>query len=272
MGEGPGVRAFEISLETNPGTADKAKLKELRQLGINRISIGAQSFNDQHLKTLGRIHNSKDIFRIYDDARSVGFNNINLDLIFALPGQSLEDWKKDLKTAINLNPNHLSTYNLIIEEGTPFYGKVQALSEEAELTMYEYTIETLTSNSFKHYEISNFAKPGYECKHNINYWKNGDYIGIGAGAHSHVDGKRWANPNNIEEYIAGRGTRDESCSDVTLFLGLRMLEGLPIEKFAGFEKEVDGLIKDGLLKLENGNYKLTRQGLYLGNLVFEKFV
>jgi putative oxygen-independent coproporphyrinogen III oxidase len=274
---------IETSLESNPGTADKSKLKALRQAGVNRLSIGVQSFNDQHLKTLGRIHDSKDIFRFYDDARSVGFENINLDLIFALPNQSLDDWKKDLQTAIDLKPEHLSTYNLIIEEGTPFYGKVEALSEETELAMYEYTIETLLANGYKHYEISNFAKPGFECQHNINYWKNGDYIGIGAGAHSHVDGKRWANSSNVDEYLTTPSSflplskgenveRSETSGGDALFLGLRMLKGLPIEKFKGFEKEVAELIKDRLLEEADGNYRLTRKGLYLGNEVFEKFV
>jgi len=323
----------EISVEANPGTADKAKLKSLRSLGINRLSIGVQSFNDKHLKTLGRIHSAQEAVQFYKDARSAGFDNINLDLIFALPGQTLEEWKIDLQTALNLTtarlsspkskprspepvegPNHLSTYNLQIEEGTPFSLSSRAKSrdwekgaslapadegfrlpsEDEELAMYEYTIETLTVAGYKHYEISNFAKPGFECLHNINYWKNGNYVGIGAGAHSHVNGQRWANPNCLETYLRSwkpeterlgfqqheetapmlhRG-RFPSAPDQreTLFLGLRLLEGLPIEKFAGFEKEVAELTNDGLLEQKNGHYRLTRHGLYLGNLVFEKFI
>jgi oxygen-independent coproporphyrinogen-3 oxidase len=140
--------------------------------------------------------------------------------------------------------------------------------------MYEYTIETLTAAGYKHYEISNFAKPDFECRHNINYWKNGNYIGIGAGAHSHVDGKRWANPNCLEAYLGNRPDLPGQVSSPseTIFLGLRLLDGLPIKKFAGFEKEVEELMDDGLLERKNGHYKLTRKGLYLGNLVFEKFV
>ncbi len=271
----------EITIEANPGTADKAKLKALRKLGINRISIGAQSFNDQHLKTLGRIHNSKDIFKFYDDARSAGFENINLDLIFALPDQTLAEWKNDIKTAINLEPNHLSTYNLQIEEGTPLYlqlttNNLQLPDEETELAMYEFAIETLVSAGFNHYEISNFAKSGFECKHNLNYWKNGNYIGIGAGAHSHVNGERWANPNSVEEYLVPRpssiapGQGPDQCE--TLFMGLRLLEGLPTNKFHGFEKELTELIESGLLTKQNSHVKLTRKGLYLANEVFEKFV
>ena len=274
----------EISIESNPGTADKTKLKALRELGINRLSIGAQSFNDKQLQIIGRIHNSKDILRFYDDARSAGFDNINLDLIFALPNQTFEEWKSDLQTAINLGPEHLSTYNLQIEEGTPLYlqlttDNLQLTNEEEELKMYEYTIETLTTAGYKHYEISNFAKPGFECKHNLNYWKNGNYIGVGAGAHSHINGKRWSNPNCIEEYVKSHGSRvaghrpeTPDPRPETIFLGLRLLEGLSVEKFEGFEKEVEELIKDGLLMIENNHYKLTRQGLFLGNLVFEKFV
>jgi len=314
-----GVRAFETTAEANPGTANKAKLKELRKLGINRLSIGAQSFNDKHLKTLGRIHEAKDIFRFYADARSAGFDNINLDLIFALPGQTLDEWKKDLETAIDLAPDHLSTYNLQIEEGTVFWQvfnmlssdtpktrtfsqgekvpsrdtlslweRVRVLSgsgeglnlpsEDAELAMYEHTIETLTAAGFRHYEISNFARPGFECQHNINYWKNGNYIGIGAGAHSHVNGKRWANPITIEEYLsdAKRSTPDDphfaTDQRETIFMGLRLLEGLPAEKFRGFENEVTELIASGLLARVASHIKLTRKGLYLGNMVFEKFV
>lgn len=264
----------EISIEANPGTADKAKLKDLRKLGINRLSIGAQTFNDEHLKVLGRIHNAKDIYRFYDDARSAGFDNINLDLIFALPNQTFDEWKTDLKIAINLEPNHLSTYNLQVEENTPFSNSnLQLPNEDQELAMYEYAIETLPELGYKHYEISNFAQPGYECQHNINYWKNVNYLGIGAGAHSHVNGKRWANADNIKEYMS-RTQRHETgdLQSETIFMGLRLLDGLSTDKFNGFEKEVTELIENGLLIQENNHYKLTRQGLYLANEVFEKFV
>jgi len=390
---------LEISIEANPGTADLAKLKALRQLGVNRLSIGVQSFNDRQLKTLGRIHDSATAKRFYQDARDAGFDNINLDLIFALPGQTLAEWKRDLATAIALKPEHLSTYNLQIEEGTPFWERfkepspaaanrrtlsqgervmsqadlqntfspphpltqsvpplpegegtsplipvcatpspfgrrcaslahwmrgekvhssgradegLSLPSEDEELAMYEYAIEELTAHGYKHYEISNFAKPGFECQHNLTYWKNENYLGIGAGAHSHVNGQRWSNPNCVEAYIKcwkpeterlgfqqHEETAKSRCSlrssgipaddevvtsgfirrfpsapdqQETLFLGLRLLDGLPIKEFKGFEKEVAELIEDGLLKEENGNYKLTKQGLYLGNLVFEKFV
>ena len=321
------IRNSELTIEANPGTADQAKLKALRSLGINRLSIGVQSFNDRHLQTLGRIHDAETAKRFYHDARDAGFDNINLDLIFALPGQTLDEWKQDLETALTLTtepPNHLSTYNLQIEEGTPFWerakkpssadvkvapfsqrekgphskgkaitplplgegGQVKRQrgegfslpSEDEELAMYEYAIEELTAHGYKHYEISNFAKPGYECQHNLTYWRNENYIGIGAGAHSHVNGRRWSNPNCVEEYVhnARRTTPDETHfapdQRETIFLGLRLLDGLAKEHFAGFEREVSELMADGLLRETNTNYKLTRKGLYLGNLVFAKFV
>jgi oxygen-independent coproporphyrinogen-3 oxidase len=278
----------EITTEANPGTADKTKLKELRRLGINRLSIGAQSFNDQNLKTLGRIHDSKDIIQFYENARAAGFDNISLDLIFALPGQTLSDWRSDLNQALHLKPNHLSVYNLQLEEGTPFYLnpniKNQIPNEDEELGMYEYAINILTKAGFIHYEISNFAKPGFSCQHNINYWKNGNYFGIGAGAHSHINGHRFANPDSVEEYIGCgcvnrnvlRQTPNDSIGATdrqeTLFMGLRLLKGLPAEKFQGFKTELKELIESGLLIKDNSHIKLTRKGLYLANEVFERFV
>lgn len=260
----------ETTVEANPGTADKAKLKALRQIGINRLSIGAQSFNNKHLQVLGRIHTAEDVIKFYEDARSVGFDNVGLDLIFALPDQKLSEWQEDTKTAIKLKPEHLSCYGL--------EGKMAQDNEDLELAMFEHTIEELTSAGFKHYEISNFSKPGCECKHNSVYWRNGNYIGVGAGAHSHVDGKRWANTNSIEEYIQDTRPRTQDHSNPsiqqqeTIFMGLRLLDGLEVEKFKGFEKEVKELIEDGLLIQDNNKYKLTRKGLFLANLVFEKFV
>jgi oxygen-independent coproporphyrinogen-3 oxidase len=303
-------RTQEITIESNPGTADKNKLKELRKLGINRLSIGVQSFNNKHLKTLGRIHSVEDAKRFYDDARSAGFDNINLDLIFALPNQTLAEWQEDMTTALSYQPNHLSTYNLELHEGTPLFEEIskfeipraevprdevrnskqilnpkfQIPNEDEELTMYEHAIETLTGSGFKHYEISNFARSGFECKHNINYWQSGNYLGVGAGAHSHVDGKRWANPESLEAYIGYGGVMrnverltsndspDATEQRETIFMGLRLLEGLHEEKFEGFNKELEELFADGFVTKENSHIKLTRKGLYLANLVFEKFV
>ena len=275
----------EITVEANPGTANLAKLKALRSLGINRLSIGVQSFNDKHLQKLGRIHSAKQAIDFYNDARAAGFDNINLDLMFALPDQTLDEWKADIQTALSLIPEHLSIYNLKIEEGTPFYLQLntynlQLPTEDTEADMFEHAIDTLTSNGFHHYEISNFSQPGKECLHNINYWLNGDYIGVGAGAHSHLNGRRWSNPNCVEAYMSrvtsheslGRGLETGDPRPETIFLGLRLLDGISTKHFTGFEKEVSELIKDGLLEEKNGNYRLTRRGLFLGNMVFEKFV
>jgi oxygen-independent coproporphyrinogen-3 oxidase len=209
--------------------------------------------------------------------------------MFALPDQTLDEWKADLQTALELKPDHLSVYNLKIEEGTPFWETYHSPApgtrplvpdQDLEADMFEHAIDTLTANGFKHYEISNFARPGKECQHNINYWKNGNYLGVGAGAHSHLNGRRWSNPNCVEAYmsqvtslesrVVGSETRDPRPE--TIFLGLRLLDGIPTKHFTGFETEVDELIKDGLLEEKNGNFRLTRHGLFLGNMVFEKFV
>jgi len=295
MGEGEqkGVRVSEITIEANPGTVSRSYLKELKQLGINRISLGAQTFSDRHLKTLGRIHNSKQIYQAVEDARSAGFDNINLDLIFALPDQTLDELKEDIKQALSLQTEHLSTYNLQIEEGTPLFSTGFKVNEELDAAMFEYTIETLTANGYGHYEISNFAKPGKECRHNVNYWKNGNYIGIGAGAHSHVNGKRWANTDSLGDYIrsfivvdarmeARKSIVDSRKTSIdtsieadkrdSLFMGLRLLAGLSVDSFTGFEAELSDLIDQGLLEQKNGLVKLSKRGLFMANLVFERFV
>lgn len=314
------VREKEITIEANPGTVSYKYLKELRALGINRISIGIQSFNDKHLKILGRIHNSSEAKRAVEDARKAGFENINIDLIFAIPGQTLEGWKEDLQKAVGLGLQHISAYNLILEEGTPFWYSIYPhpiginqkdaaslpsptgrgigsthqfitrnqgeglalLSEDLEADMFEYTIDFLKANGYKHYEISNFAKPGFECKHNINYWKMGNWIGIGCAAHSHVDGKIWANVEGIEQYIENsffcqttkpnNNTRIKTSTQETIFMGLRLLDGIPTSKFKGFEKQVADLKSQGLIEESGVNIRLTHRGLMLGNLVFEQFV
>ena len=271
----------EISIEANPGTINKEKLKALRSLGINRISLGAQSFNDKHLKKLGRIHNAKEIFRSFDDARATGFSNINLDLIFALPNQTVSEWKEDIKQALALGLEHLSTYNLQIEEGTKFSAPgavLQLPSEDEEIAMYEYAIDTLKAKGYQHYEISNFARPGFECKHNLVYWENGNYLGVGTSASSHINGNRYDNPRTIKEYLKGIINKKEILQrknqpdqSETIFMGLRLLDGIAEEKFKGFEKEVEKLIKEGLLE-RSKKIKLTHRGLLLANEVFKRFI
>lgn len=280
----PKAHILETTIEANPGTVNKEYLKALRKLGINRISLGAQSFSNIRLKILGRIHGSNQIYKAFEDAKSAGFDNINIDLIFAIPNQKLDEWKYDLKEAIELNPTHISTYNLQIEEGTPLFGKYVPVSEDLDAEMYEYAIDFLMANGYKHYEISNFSKPGFECKHNLNYWQNGNYLGIGAGAHSHINGKRWNNPSAIEEYLKTNfedvkehlkihvEASSNPIQSESIFMGLRLIDGIPIEKFKDHENTVNNLKREGLLKEENGNIKLSKRGLMLGNRVFEKFI
>jgi len=257
---------IEITTECNPGTVDLEKLKALRKLGINRLSIGAQSFNDEHLKALGRIHTAEDIYNTFKWARKAGFKNIGLDLMFALPNQTVEDWKETLRKAVKLSPEHISTYNLKIEENTPFWEMTKPKTqnpnestnllipnEETELEMYEFAIEYLTTNGYKHYEISNFSKPGKECQHNLTYWRNEEYIGIGDGAKSF-------DPTHLESN--------------KFILGLRLIEGVDLSKdeIKKYENEINEICELGLAELKNSNLKLTRKGIYLANEVFERFV
>lgn len=257
------ITNYEISLEVNPATADYEKLREYHKLGINRLSIGAQSFSNRHLKTLGRIHSTEDIYKVFEDARRAGFDNIGIDIMYALPGQSFEEFKEDIETILKLNPEHISLYNLEIDKKLPISNcQLPVPDNDTEADMFEYAIESFTKAGYKHYEISNFAKPGKECQHNIAYWLNKNYLGIGTGAHSHVDGKRWDS----------NGTLDCDEKSETIFMGLRLLDGINKNKFKGFEKEVEELKQQGLLEETTTNIKLTKKGLFLANLVFEKFV
>jgi oxygen-independent coproporphyrinogen-3 oxidase len=195
----------EITMETNPGTVSFEKMKRFREIGINRISIGIQSFDNNDLKFLTRIHNSEDAIRTVNDASNAGFENISLDLIFNLPGQTKRKWIKNLEQAIDLPIKHISTYSLILERGTILNkmvldGKVKIADEDYDAELYQDTIEFLTSNGFYQYEVSNFAKPGFECIHNNAYWHYTDYFGFGTSAHSFIDGKRWWNLSSLKMY------------------------------------------------------------------------
>ena len=199
------ISIAEITLETNPGTISLDKLKKFRQAGINRISIGVQSFDNDDLKFLTRIHNSELAKKTVNDAVEAGFNNISLDLIFNLPGQTKEKWEKNLEQAVQLPINHISTYSLILERGTILNkmvldGTVKIADEDYDAELYEKTIDFLTSNGFYQYEVSNFTKPGFECIHNNAYWHYTDYLGFGTSAHSFVDGKRWWNLSSLKMY------------------------------------------------------------------------
>ena len=299
-----GTEGVEFSIEGNPDSITSEKLKIFKQSDINRLSIGAQSFNDDELKTLGRIHNSKQITEAFENARNEGFDNINIDLIFGIPGQTLESWKRTLDIAIKLDPEHISCYGLQIEEGTPFYenygsgceqkygrNNVPPLpDDDMQYNMYKHSIDFLTSRGYHHYEISNFAKPGYECKHNINYWKNGDYLGIGASAASHIGGKRWENLRNIKEYTdhvraihelpQSKSTSQTEITE-TILMNLRLLEGMNLADFEKrfgtsfvslYEDQLEDLISKGLAEIKSGFLRMTEKGLYLGNEIFRCFV
>jgi len=285
----PGDR--EITMEANPGAANTDKLKMFRDMGISRISLGVQSFNDRMLGILGRIHTACDAARTYENCRRAGFENINLDLMFALPDQTLSLWREDIRRAVSLAPQHISCYNLQVEENTPMWNRkypeegdagerLVFPDEEADAKMYEFAAEYLRENNYQRYEISNFALPGRESLHNIAYWKNADYLGLGVAAHSHIAGERWANTSSLNDYldspeksIVERRKADPFFGrQETIFLGLRMDEGVKAGLFEGFEKDVEELLGEGLIEEHSGRYRLTGQGVLLGNRVFSHFV
>jgi len=197
---------FELTIEANPGTLDEEKLLVYRDAGINRLSIGLQAWQNHLLESLGRIHTVEEFEENYHLAVKTGFDNINVDLIFAIPGQSFEDWAETINKVAELNPRHISCYSLIIEEDTVFgakfsKGELSSVEDELDRKMYWYAVEKLRTVGYKHYEISNFSKEGFECAHNLIYWKEQEYIGFGAGAHSYFNGQRFNNTYNIEEYV-----------------------------------------------------------------------
>ncbi len=287
----------EFSCEANPGTLTAAKAKLLFELGVNRLSLGLQSTEAKILKVLGRVHSWPDFLKSYDFAGKAGFTNINVDLIFGVPGQTLFGLKRDICKVKELKPAHISIYNLILEEGTQMHADVKnglyALpGEDLDADMYYMIKEMLETAGYVHYEISNFARPGKECRHNIIYWKAQDYIGTGAGASGKLGKERSDNIEDPEQYIvlikknknaiirSQKLSRKEELSE-TIFLGLRMLEGLSLTTFKErtgkdffvlFEKEFKKLSGLELLKEENGFIKLTGKGLFLSNEVFVEFV
>jgi len=287
----------EVTIETNPKTLDKEKLVRYRESGINRISVGVQTLNDNLLKILGRIHNTEDFYKNYDLVRNLGFNNVNLDLMFGLPFQTLEDVIYTLKEVIKLEPTHLSFYGLIVEKGTKFYdlnnrGKLNLPDEDLERAMYHKGMEYLVSNGYEHYEISNFAKKGYECKHNLFYWELKPYIGLGIGAHSNIFGKRYWNFADIKEYISSldNGSFPVSGEEVIdkdmemaeyCILGLRLIRGIDKKNFLGrfgidikeiYGKIIERHVKGGLLYENENRIYLTKRGLDLSNIVEVDFL
>ncbi|PRX28353.1 oxygen-independent coproporphyrinogen-3 oxidase [Orenia metallireducens] len=288
---------IEITIEANPGTVDKEKLRLIKEAGVNRLSFGVQSFNDEMLRKIGRIHTAQEAIDNYYLAREVGFDNVSLDLIFALPDQSLEDWQNALLQACELEPKHLSTYNLKIEEGTPFYqmlskGELIPTSEELDLKMYNLTKKLLESKGYQQYEISNFAQRGYESEHNQIYWKNEPYLSLGAGAHFYDGVGRGYNYSALEEYSQsieeGRLpvkdyhnlTREDEIEE-TMMLGLRLIKGISLKEFKErfglsiyeiYNDELDKFSQQKLITITNDRLALTWQGILLANQVLADFM
>jgi len=287
----------EVTIEANPGTLDEEKLSVLKDGGVSRLSIGFQVADDLLLKAIGRSHNVKEFTDDYSLARKVGFSNISLDLIFGLPGQSVESWKETLRIALDLKPEHISIYGLTVEEGTAFghwhrQGRLQRPSEEEELAMYDLTVESLAGDGYEHYEISSFARWGFRSAHNQIYWRNEEYLGLGVSAWSYVDKMRYGNDRSTrrymdlllsgaspvaeEERLVGRAEMGE-----TLVLGLRMIEGVRLSRFRErfgvkaedvFEREIERTLAEGLLEVSNDHLRLTDKGIRLANEVFVEFL
>ena len=292
----------EITLEANPGTVDKEKLSFYKKAGINRLSFGLQSADAEELKKLGRIHTWEKFLESFQLAREAGFSNINVDLMSARPGQTKESWEKTLRQVLALQPEHISAYSLIIEEGTPFYqlyekdverrdaGEEPELipSEEEERAMYEATGRILKEQGYLHYEISNYAKPGCECRHNLGYWQRRDYLGFGLGASTLLNPVRSKNTEDLEAYLGGDFSKKEffvltkdNQIEETMFLGLRVLEGVSKEQFREqfscelrvvYRKELEKLEKEGLLEEEGDFVRLTSRGIDLSNPVLAEFL
>ncbi|MBX6351107.1 MAG: radical SAM family heme chaperone HemW [Clostridia bacterium] len=291
-----GVR--EWTVEANPEGLAPEALSALRALGADRLSIGAQTAEPGELRALGRRHLWEDVEAAVRGARRAGFGNVNLDLMFGLPGQTVASWRRTLEAAVALGPEHVSTYGLEVEPGTPFYafrerGLLDLPDDAAQAEMYEEARAFLRAEGYEQYEISNFARPGFASRHNLVYWDNGDYLGLGLGAHSHVDGVRWGNTRNLRRYresvVQGVRPLDPEATEVrgpageladAMLLGLRRLRGVsrrvlrrrfgldPGEVFAADLRE---LAASGLVALGKDRIRLTRKGLLLGNLVFERF-
>jgi len=287
----------EISIETNPGTLTKEKLQMFRSVGINRISIGLQAWQDTILKRLGRIHTKEEFENNFRLAEEIGFDNINIDLIFGIPDQTFEQWSETLSCVTALEPKHLSCYSLKIEDGTVFgdklrKGELTPLDEDVDRKMYSFCKSYLSKKGYKHYEISNFAKPGYECQQNLLYWNAKEYIGMGSGAHSYFEGVRFNNKYGIESYIESV-KNDEVVSEnfevinskesmaEFMILGLRLIDGVRVDDFKSrfnedirnvYGSQIDKMMEKGFLVVKEGTINLSPIGLDFANQVFMEFI
>ena len=290
----------EITIEVNPGTITKEKLEAYKNMGINRLSIGLQSTNNYLLNKIGRIHSYEEFIENYILARKIGFENINIDLMLALPEQNMEDLMQSVKKVINLNPEHISIYSLILEENTELWKKVKnkeenLVEDDLEREMYWKSKKAFETAGYIHYEISNYAKPGFESKHNKNCWSQKQYLGFGIAAHSYFNGKRFYNVEDLNKYITNieknefknniiieeENRTKEDIAKEYMMLGLRKIEGVSISEFQRkfelnplfyFRFEISKLQEMDLIEVDLDNIRLTKKGLDLANIVFEEFI
>ncbi len=287
----------EITIEANPGTLSRGKLTTLRDMGVNRLSIGLQSWHDHELRGLGRIHAREDFVRNYLEAREAGFGNINIDLMFSIPGQTLDSWMDTLEEVVSLQPEHISCYSLKIEEGTPFHrmlaeGRLEEVDQDIDREMYCRAVKFLEAKGYGRYEISNFAREGFRCVHNMNYWNNRPYIGLGVAAHSFLDNCRYWNVTDVNDYClsvkegrsprAGKEHIDRGTEIFeTVFLKLRTSEGIVFEEFEDrfgvdmrdlYRYQLENLQRQGLLFMGDRSVRLTPYGIDVSNRVFQEFM
>lgn len=288
---------IEYSMECNPGNLTEEKLEVMKKYGVNRISMGLQAKQDNLLKGLGRIHNYKTFKENFLLAKKVGFNNINVDLMFGLPNQRLNEWEETLREIISLDPAHISAYSLIIEEGTAFYNlyendKLKLPTEEEERKMYHLAKKILEENGFNQYEISNYAKDGKECRHNLAYWNMDNWIGVGSAAASYINGKRIKNISSVEEYINSINEKGEAVEEIInnskndnmeefVFMGLRKINGIDENEFKKrFSMNINDVygeilnkyIGEGLLIRESGRIFLSEKGIEISNIIMADFL
>lgn len=283
----------EITMECNPGTLDEEKLNAMKKSGVNRLSIGLQAVQNDILEYIGRIHTFEEFEKTYNLVRKCGFDNVNIDLMYNLPNQREKEWMETLEKVVSLNPEHISAYSLILEEGTELCdmyerGEFTLSGDDTDIKMYRYTIDYLKENCYMQYEISNYAKPGKECRHNIIYWKCDNYIGLGAGASGYIGNRRYSNIPEVDEYnetveagklpvLSEEVLTDEEKFEELVFMGLRMNEGVlyeDFEKISGidirkYRKEIiERLKKDNLIECDENRIKLTQSGREISNKVF----
>lgn len=286
-------RSAEITIEANPKTLSEEKLSALKKGGVNRLSIGVQSFNNSELETIGRVHNESDAENAVKLSQKCRFSNINLDIMFSLPGQTNESFKYTLEKAISLNPTHISCYSLILEEHTPLYddvmsGKVKLCDEETDRALYEYACKFFSAHGFNQYEISNFAHQGYKCKHNLKYWNCDEYVGVGVAAHSYFKGERFFNTASLDDYLSGRysggiAEKIEGKDAISEFIimGLRKTAGIEKKEFKKrfgkeigelYKKEIEKFKRAGLIEEDDITLRLTFEGVNVSNAVLCEFV